>query len=91
MKKLIRHTLIASVLAFPALSFAQSGAGLTRAQVYNDLVRLEQAGYRPSAGEDARYPEDLQAAEARIAVEEASRVSAGRKGDVDPSSLTAQQ
>ena len=67
MKSLIRLTLAASALAIPALSFAQSAAPLTRAQVYQDLVRVEQAGYIPGESDDANYPADIQAAEAKIA------------------------
>ena len=86
MKTLVRHTLTAALLALPVLSFAQASPGLTRAQVYNELVRLEQAGYRPSAGEAAHYPEDLQAAEARVAAEDAARAASGKHVDAGPSS-----
>ncbi|WP_109481730.1 DUF4148 domain-containing protein [Paraburkholderia sp. C35] len=59
----------AGALAAPALSFAQSNAPLTRAEVRADLVRVEQAGYRPGQGEDINYPADIQAAEAKIAAQ----------------------
>jgi hypothetical protein len=68
-KTLIRLTLAVSALAIPALSFAQSTAPLTRAQVYEDLVRVEQAGYNPAMSNDATYPSDIQAAEAKIAAQ----------------------
>jgi hypothetical protein len=68
-KTLIRLTLAVSALAIPALSFAQSTAPLTRAQVYEDLVRVEQAGYTPGESDDANYPSDIQAAEAKIAAQ----------------------
>jgi hypothetical protein len=83
--KLAAIPLVISVLATPALSFAQSTAGLTRAQVVAELVRLEQAGYNPSAGGDNSYPADIQAAEARIAAEDAARV-ARMAADPDTSS-----
>lgn len=71
MKTLLCLTLAVSALASPALSFAQStNAPLTRAQVYADLVRVEQAGYQPSVSNDANYPADIQAAEAKIAAED---------------------
>ncbi|MGU7784463.1 DUF4148 domain-containing protein [Burkholderia sp. PU8-34] len=59
--------LAAAVLAIaPALSFADAGHGLTRADVRAELVRLEQAGYN-SAGTEAHYPDDVVAAEQRVA------------------------
>jgi hypothetical protein len=66
MKSLICAAFAAAVLAAPTLSFAQvSNAPVTRAEVKADLVRVEQAGYRP-ASKDLDYPADIQAAEARI-------------------------
>lgn len=66
MKSLICAVFAAAVLAAPALSFAQTtDAPVTRAEVKADLVRVEQAGYRPSSN-DLNYPDDIQAAEARI-------------------------
>ena len=82
MKKLTVLALLAGTFAMPALSFAQPTAGLTRAQVYAELVRIEQAGYRPVAGEEANYPQDIQAAEARIAAQDASRLASNAMGGV---------
>jgi len=73
MKTLICRSLALGFMALPLLSFAQSTAGLTRAQNYDQLVRLGQAGYVPSAGDDAHYPDDLRAAEAHVAVQDAAR------------------
>jgi hypothetical protein len=65
MKTLIL-AMLAVVLTAPAVSFAQDTTDqLTRAQVRADLVQLENAGYRPVA-QDAYYPADIQAAEARV-------------------------
>ncbi|MFM0206260.1 DUF4148 domain-containing protein [Paraburkholderia sediminicola] len=66
---LVCFALAVGTLAAPALSFAQSNAPVTRAEVRADLVRLEQAGYNPSRGNDADYPADIQAAEATIAAQ----------------------
>jgi len=67
MKTLICIMLAISALASPTLSSGQvSTVPLTRAQVYADLVRVEQAGYNPAAGDDAKYPADIQAAERRV-------------------------
>ncbi|WP_321840974.1 DUF4148 domain-containing protein [Paraburkholderia bannensis] len=73
MKTLIAAALAATVLAAPALSFAQTNnqQPLTRAQVRAELVQLEKAGYRPGLS-SPYYPEDLQAAQARVAQQNAT-------------------
>ncbi|KWI80566.1 hypothetical protein WM09_24485 [Burkholderia ubonensis] len=59
--------LAAAALAIaPALSFADAGHGLTRADVRAELVRLEQAGYNPARSEP-HYPDDVAAAALRVA------------------------
>ena len=66
MKTLIAAALAATVLAAPALSFAQqSQQPLTRAQVRAELVELEKAGYNPVLA-SPNYPNDLQAAQVRV-------------------------
>jgi hypothetical protein len=68
MKSLIQTVVVAAALAAPALSFAQSNAPVTRAQVRAELVQLEKAGYHP--GDDqTHYPVAVQAAEARVAAQ----------------------
>ena len=70
MKALIQAVVVSCALAAPALSFAQADQGqVTRAQVRSDLQRVEQAGYRP-IGDDASYPADIQAAEAKVSTGE---------------------
>ena len=65
MKALIQAVVVSCALAAPALSFAQAQQGeVTRAQVREDLQRVEQAGYRP-VSDDAAYPADIQAAETK--------------------------
>lgn len=73
MKSLIYAVVAASVIAAPAISFAQSNVPVTRAQVRAELIQLEQAGYRIPVGNDPYYPADLQAAEARVAAQNANR------------------
>ncbi|RFU45219.1 DUF4148 domain-containing protein [Paraburkholderia sp. DHOC27] len=76
MKTLIGLTLAASALLGPALAFAQtSNAPLTRAAVYADLVRLEHAGYDPTSSSDSTYPANIQAAEAKVAAEDATQTA----------------
>ena len=65
-KMLEGFALAAATLGAPVLSFAQSNAPVTRAEVRADLVRVEQAGYTPGQN-DINYPADIQAAEAKIA------------------------
>ncbi|WP_080414852.1 DUF4148 domain-containing protein [Burkholderia ubonensis] len=73
MKSLICFALVAAALANSAASFAQTApAPLTRAEVVADLVRVEQAGYHPAVANDPHYPDDIQAAEAKIAAETAA-------------------
>lgn len=69
MKSLIRAVAVAVAVVVPIASFAQSNAPLTRAQVRAELVQLEKAGYNPARGEDPHYPEDIQAAEAKVAAQ----------------------
>jgi hypothetical protein len=67
MKSLIKAVAIAAVLAAPVAAFAQSNdQPMTRAEVRNQLIQLEQAGYNPGASNDPNYPADIQAAEARV-------------------------
>jgi hypothetical protein len=67
-KSLIPAFALASALAMPAVSFAQSNEPVTRAQVRAELVQLEKAGYT-ARGEDVDYPADIQAAEAKVAAQ----------------------
>ena len=66
MKSLIQSVVIAAAFAAPVASFAQSSAPVTRAQVKADLVQFEQAGGRVNSSNDPNYPEDAQAAQARV-------------------------
>ncbi|MCA8283873.1 DUF4148 domain-containing protein [Burkholderia cepacia] len=67
-------TMIAAMVGQSA--FAQSAAPLTRAQVRDELMRLEAAGYDPAKGDDGEYPADIQAAQARLAEQDRARMSA---------------
>jgi len=69
MKSLIQAVAVAAALTIPVAVFAQSNAPLTRAQVRAELVQLEKAGYNPSASNDATYPAEIQAAEAKVAAQ----------------------
>ncbi|MDR3098730.1 MAG: DUF4148 domain-containing protein [Paraburkholderia sp.] len=71
-RTLIQAAIVAALVAAPALSFAQdsSSAPKTRAEVRQELIQLEQAGYNPATANDATYPQDIQAAEARVTQQE---------------------
>ncbi|ACC74186.1 DUF4148 domain-containing protein [Paraburkholderia phymatum] len=72
----------AGALVAPALSFAQSNGPVTRAEVRADLIRVEQAGYRPGVGEDLNYPADIQAAEAKVAAQDGHTLTNDAVGGV---------
>jgi len=66
--KLVLYALATlSVAAVPAVSLAQSGKPLTRAQVIAELIEVEHAGFHPGSVDYVEYPGNLQAAEAHIA------------------------
>ena len=89
MKALIYAALIVGVLATPVASFAQDATGpLTRAEVRADLIRLEQAGYRPAAN-DVHYPADIQAAEARLQAQDVTAPGSTGVGGVSDGSSQA--
>ena len=62
--KLVTRIAIVALAAAPLAALAQT-EGLTRAQVKQDLQRVEQAGYNPSE-RDAFYPDNIQAAEEKV-------------------------
>ncbi|MGF6553611.1 DUF4148 domain-containing protein [Paraburkholderia youngii] len=63
--KLVQSLLVAALVAVPVVSFAQPQQALTRAEVRAELVQLEKAGYTP-ASDNAQYPQNIEAAEARV-------------------------
>ncbi|NIF78559.1 DUF4148 domain-containing protein [Paraburkholderia sp. Cy-641] len=75
MKTLISAVAIAAALVAPVASFAQASQPVTRAQVRAELVQLEKAGYSP-VGDYANYPENIQAAQARVAAQNGTAVAA---------------
>ena len=67
--------LLASVALMPAIASAQQASGpVTRAQVREQLVQLEKAGYTPGTF-DPNYPAQIQAAQARVAAQNAGNQS----------------
>ncbi|RQH07011.1 DUF4148 domain-containing protein [Paraburkholderia dinghuensis] len=72
MKSLVQAVVIAATLAAPVAVFAQSAQPVTRAQVREELVQIEKAGYNPSHANPNDYPANIQAAEARVAAQNAA-------------------
>jgi hypothetical protein len=80
----------ASILVSPAITFAQTSASpVTRAEVRADLVAVEKAGYKPTSGDDANYPADIQAAEAKMASERSANQAREAVGGATPSGESA--
>lgn len=80
MKPLVYSIIAACVFAVPTVSFAQSDSGVTRAQVRNELIQLEKAGYNPAKANDNNYPDSIQAALARVARGEGQGTQADTSG-----------
>jgi poly(3-hydroxybutyrate) depolymerase len=86
MNALIKQVALAVALVAPVAAFAQSNQPLTRAEVRADLVRVVQAGYNPL--DRLHYPENIQAAEQRVAAQEhiAQADTSGYGSDVQSAS-----
>jgi hypothetical protein len=72
--KLVRLFAVAAVIATPFASFAQSNVPATRESVRAELIALQKAGYNP-AGDQAQYPRNIEAAEARLHPQDRAVVS----------------
>ena len=91
MKKLALLALTLSAVVSSTVTFAQSASvPLTRAQVRADLIRLEQAGYNPSTVNDVTYPADIQAAEAKVAAQDAGQQAATPQQQTSDSGMGAE-
>ncbi|MBU7442261.1 DUF4148 domain-containing protein [Paraburkholderia fungorum] len=76
--KSLQAVVLAALLATSFASFAQqSNTPVTRAEVRAQLVQLERAGYNPAKRDNATYPEDIQAAEARVAARNSATEGVG--------------
>jgi hypothetical protein len=86
-----RRAIALSILSLGFASFASvaSAQGLTRAEVRADLIRVEQAGYNPSVGNDIDYPADIQAAEAKIAAQDNQQMARDATGGTTMSGTSA--
>ncbi|ARF89514.1 uncharacterized protein BCN122_II2771 [Burkholderia cenocepacia] len=88
LKEFMMKTYVALLMMIGALAgqsaFAQAAAPLTRAQVRDELMRLEAAGYDPAKGDDGEYPADIQAAEAKLAEQDRARMAASATPAAEP-------
>lgn len=75
MKSLSQLALVAALIAAPVVSYAQSAQPVTRAQVRDELVQVEKAGYDPH--DWIHYPENIQAAESKVAAQNAAAQRTG--------------
>ena len=91
MKKLALLALTLSAVVGSTSTFAQSASvPLTRAQVRADLIRLEQAGYNPASENDLNYPLDIQAAQAKVAAQDAEQQTAAPQQKKSDSAMGAE-
>ncbi len=72
-------TTIAHAQSSAASAVSVHTSVVTRAQLQSELAQLEAAGYDPR-GDNSNYPEDLQAAEARVAAMTQPRISTAGNG-----------
>lgn len=90
MKPFIKTIAIAAIAALAVPAFAQSASQpKTRAQVREELIQMEHAGYNPSRVAPNDYPFAAQAAEARIAAQ--NRAMGGVDSGTSQQGLPAQQ
>jgi len=76
MKSIVKAAVLAAIIAVPAISFAQAQQQpLTRAEVRQQLVELRAAGYDPH--DWMHYPENIQAAQARVDAQHAAASAYG--------------
>lgn len=72
MNSFVKAAVIAAVAAVALPAFAQSAqpnAPKTRAEVREELLQIEKAGYNPARSNPNEYPANIQAAEARVAAQ----------------------
>lgn len=89
MKTFRQLAVATTIAALPLAAFAQadiSGDSLSRAQVRQEQIQLQQAGYNGSLGDQSSYPRELQAAEARVGAQQIQQVASGDHGGVLPGS-----
>lgn len=90
MKSFLNAIALVAILSAPVTSFAQTDQPLTRAQVREQLVQIERAGYTPGASDSYNYPENIMAAEARVAAQNYGAQNSGYGSSISSSSQSGQ-
>jgi hypothetical protein len=80
MKPLVHLILAGMAAASPFVSLAQGTTTITREQVRAELIQLEDAGYHVGDGDQTTYPEKIQAAEAKISMQDSRQTSSASLG-----------
>lgn len=80
MNTFLKAAVVAAIIAVPAAAFAQAQPQqqVSRAEVRADLTQLRAAGYDPS--DWMHYPENIQAAEAKVAAQRATAYGPSTNG-----------
>jgi hypothetical protein len=81
MRTYCKELIIVGLISTCTSVFAQSPSPVSRTEVRDQLIQLEQAGYEP-AQIDPSYPSNLQAAEARVAARESMAATESAYGPV---------
>jgi hypothetical protein len=71
----IKLIAVSAVVVAPTFCLAQAVQPLTRAQVRDQLIQLEKAGYQPGATDAYDYPHNLRVAEARVAAQNSAQAT----------------
>ncbi|MFM0308816.1 DUF4148 domain-containing protein [Paraburkholderia sp. RL17-383-BIF-A] len=66
MKVLNKAIAVLGALVLPVAALAQSSQPVSREQVKAEMSQLEAVGYNPASRNDASYPAEIQAAQARL-------------------------
>lgn len=66
MKLIANAAALSAAMLLPFAAYAQSTAPLTRDQVRQQIIEIENAGYNPSTSDPTAYPENIQAAQRRL-------------------------
>ncbi|MEM5369144.1 DUF4148 domain-containing protein [Paraburkholderia azotifigens] len=77
MKLIANAAALSAALLLPLAAYAQSTAPLTRAEVRQQIIEIENAGYNPSTSDSTAYPENIQAAQKRLDALKASDAYGG--------------
>lgn len=90
MKSFTQAITLAAMYCALLAAFAQASQPLTSVQVREQLVQVEKIGYYPGASDSYSYPQNLKAAEARVADLNGTTQSSGYGSSPDGASQSGQ-